>query len=75
MPRKPRPDLVRYNTTLDVDRQVTMEEKIAARIFDDPDIETNEEVASQLGRDILALILPEFCPEFVKGYEKTGDTA
>jgi hypothetical protein len=52
-----------------------MEEKIAARIFDDPDIESNEEVASQLGRDILALILPEFCPEFVKGYEKTGDTA
>jgi len=66
MPRKPTNS---YNDSLDADLQITTEEEIAARIFDDPDVDTDEECAAQLGRDILRLVLSGFRPDLMSDYE------
>lgn len=58
-----------YNDKLDADEQVSMEEKIAAVIFDsdlnlgdDPDL-FDEEDCAELGRIILLMVLKKFRPD------------
>jgi hypothetical protein len=52
----------KYNSSLDPDRQITAEEKIAAYIFDHAE-GVNEEDAAKCGRAILLLVLEEFRPD------------
>jgi hypothetical protein len=62
-----------YSNRLDGERQVSMEEKIAAMIFDRAETEgcencgtLNEEDCAQLGRDILYVVLKEFRPSYIE---------
>ena len=60
--------MIGYNDKLDPDKQVTAEERIAARIFDSfrenyPGI--SEDDAQRMGRDILLMVLKEFRPDLV----------
>lgn len=63
-----------YIDDLDLDEQVTMEERIAARIFDDPAVTMREEDAAQLGRDILYMVLREFRPDLFDDYQSDKET-
>lgn len=54
---------VKYNERMAGDQQISMEEKIAARIYDDPSTECSESDAQELGRDILYAVLREFRPD------------
>jgi hypothetical protein len=59
-----------YNALLDDDRQISVEEKIAAAIWELQNSrdarELDEEEVAQLGRDILKLVLREFRPDFLE---------
>jgi hypothetical protein len=55
----------RYTDHLDGDRQVTYEELITAMIFGTEE-ELSEDVASDLGRRILRLVLSEFRPDLAQ---------
>lgn len=54
-----------YTDELDVEEQVTMEERIAAIIYDNPDVETDEHTAQDLGRQLLLEVLKVFRPEVI----------
>lgn len=66
-----------YNDTFDADQQITLEERIAARIFQQGE-ETNpeeqdgwprplgEEDCADLGRDILLMIVEELRPDLIE---------
>jgi hypothetical protein len=54
-----------YGDALNPDTQITTEEKIASLIFDKADA-ISEEVAAQLGRDILKMVLMEFRPDMIE---------
>jgi hypothetical protein len=51
---------VDYSDELSADEQVTAEEQITAMIFDNPEVKVSEEIAQQLGREILYTVLREF---------------
>jgi hypothetical protein len=52
-----------YNHKLHHRKQVDAEERIASMIFNDEEVDTYEEVASALGKEILYKILREFRPD------------
>lgn len=54
-----------YTDELDVEEQVSMEERIAAIIYDHPDVETDEHTAQELGRQLLLEVLKVFRPEVI----------
>jgi hypothetical protein len=60
-----------YNGRLDPGLQVELEEKIAARVFDDPDVETSEGAAAAIGRDVLYLVLREVRPDYFVDHGRT----
>jgi len=49
-----------YNQKLEAGDQIDAEEQIAAMIFDHDEVETDEETAAELGRDILLAVLFKF---------------
>lgn len=55
-----------YSHRLEAERQVSMEEKIAATIYDKADVEVDEETAAQLGRELLLLVLEEFRSDLIE---------
>jgi hypothetical protein len=56
----------KYNATMDSEEQVEMEEKIAAMIFDTPNVEIGESAAGDLGREILKTVLKKYRPDYFK---------
>lgn len=55
---------IRYNGSMDPEEQVDAEEAIAAHLFDQL-VEVDEDVAQELGREILKLVLYRFRPDLV----------
>jgi hypothetical protein len=56
-----------YNNKLNHHKQIEAEERIASMIFNDPEVDTFEEVASALGKEILYKVLREFRPDLFTG--------
>lgn len=61
-----------YNDRLSPDKQVTMEERIAALLFDDEDFEVSERAAQEMSRGVLRLVLAEFRPDLFEGAKPTA---
>lgn len=52
-----------YHRKLNYEKQIRAEERIASMIYDNEEIDTWEETANALSRDILYEILREFRPD------------
>jgi hypothetical protein len=60
-------DVRLYNEKLELTEQIDMEERVAAIIFHNYKVTTDEETAAILGRDITREVLMHFRPDlFVK---------
>lgn len=55
-----------YNDRLDADAQISAEEEIAVRIFDEANGKIHEEDCADLGRDILYMVLRAFRPDLLE---------
>lgn len=55
-----------YNSLLTPDEQISVEEEIAALLFDDIEYPPHEEACAKMGRKILLHVLRRFRPDMIE---------
>lgn len=55
-----------YSSKFDSDDQISMEEQLAALLYDHPDLDISEELAQALSQQLLKEVLWKFRPDLFK---------